>query len=195
MKHALTLIGLLVAALVLGACGSETTGVADESTSQAAEQPNDADVTFAQGMIPHHEQAVEMAQMATEQAEGAEVEQLAEDIEAAQGPEIEQLATWLEQWGEDAPSGEMDHGDMGHGDESPMSGMMTREDMTALGEASGGRFDQMWLEMMIEHHMGAVEMAETQAADGEHPGAIEMADRIIETQRAEISQMQRLLDR
>ena len=192
MKKTVALIGLLLASLLLAACGNDDG--AGTGGGSPEESFNDADVTFAQGMIPHHEQAVEMAEMATQQATSAEVKSLAEDIEAAQGPEIEQLQEWLDAWGEDAPSDSMGHGDMGHGDESSsMSGMMTEDDMMALGDSNGAAFDRMWLEMMIEHHEGAVEMAETEVADGEHPGAIDMANQIIETQEAEISQMEKLL--
>jgi uncharacterized protein (DUF305 family) len=196
MKKTVALIGLLLATLLLAACGNDGTGTDDGATSPAGEEFNDADVTFAQGMIPHHEQAVEMAQMATEQAAGVEVKSLAEEIEAAQGPEIEQLKEWLQAWGEDTPSESMGHDDMGHGDESSsMAGMMTEEDMAMLSEVSGAEFDRMWLQMMIQHHEGAVQMAETEVTDGEHAGAVEMANRIIETQEAEISQMEKLLNR
>lgn len=194
MKKTVALIGLLFATLLLAACGNDD--AAGSGAGSSEESFNDADVTFAEGMIPHHEQAVEMAEMATQQASSAEVKALAEDIEAAQDPEIEQLQEWLDAWGEDAPSESMGHGDMGHGDESSsMSGMMTEDDMMALGDSNGAAFDRMWLEMMIEHHNGAVQMAETEVADGEHPGAIDMANQIIETQEAEISQMEKLLAR
>ena len=199
MKKILSIIGLPIAGLLLAACGDngadsgDATGGGSDSPSAAAEF-NDADVTFAQGMIPHHEQAIEMAQLAAERAEREEVKQLAADIEAAQGPEIERLTTWLEAWGEDDPSGEMDHGDMNGGDSSSdMGGMMTSEDMAMLEEASGVKFDEMFLEMMIEHHRGAVTMAETEVAEGENADAIAMAEDIIATQNAEIEQMQQLL--
>ena len=192
MRKTVALIGLLLAALLLAACGSNDD--AGSGGGSAEEGHNDADTTFAQSMIPHHEQAVEMAEMATEQAARAEVRSLADDIEAAQGPEIEQLREWLQDWGEDAPSEPMDHGDMGHGDESSsMAGMMTEDDMMALGDNSGAPFDRMWLQMMIEHK-GPVQMAETEVADGEHAGSIDMAEQIIKTQETEISEMERLLN-
>ena len=192
--------GLLLGALLLTACGGDngtTSGDASsgsETPSSTTTEYNDADVTFAQGMIPHHQQAVEMAQQAEAQGESEEVKALATKIEAAQAPEIEQLTTWLDRWGAEAPSGQFDHGDMGHGDpDSPMSGMMTEEDMAALGDESGAEFDQMFLEMMIEHHRGAVTMAETQVDEGENPDAVAMAEEIISTQNAEIEQMEQLL--
>ena len=193
MKKTAILIGFLLVSLLLVACGGDEDGSGGGS---AQGQFNDADVTFATGMVPHHEQAVEMAQMATEQVASDETASLARDIEAAQGPEIEQLRGWLEDWGQDVPSGSMDHDEMGHGTGSSSApGMMSESDMTALAEASGALFERMWVEMMIEHHKGAVQMAKTEVADGEHPGAIGMAERIIETQEAEISQMERMLAR
>lgn len=197
VKKLVGLVALLLAALLLTACGDDSNSSNDDAgtadTSSAATY-NDADVTFAQGMIPHHQQAVEMAQLAEDRAESPELKQLASDIEAAQAPEIEQLTGWLEDWGAEAPSDSMDHGDMGHGDSSSdMSGMMTAEDMTMLENANGMDFDQMFLTMMIEHHEGAVEMAETQVADGENPEAIAMAEEIISTQEAEIEQMKTML--
>lgn len=204
MKKTPPLLALALAgALTLSACGDEdtqgTAGSASETsssepTSDATAQFNDADVEFAQGMIPHHQQAIEMAQMAEDQAQSAEVKELAAKIEEAQAPEIEQLTTWLQEWGADVPSGSMDHGDMGHGDAgSGMSGMMTEEDMDSLEGASGAAWDEMFLSMMIKHHSGAVEMAQTEIADGQHPGAIAMAEEIVATQNAEIDQMKQML--
>ena len=158
---------------------------------------NDADVTFAQQMIPHHQQAIEMADLAETRADSQEVKDLAADIEAAQAPEIETMTGWLEDWDEDVPESGMsgmDHG--GHdmsGDSSEMTGMMSAEDMTALAAASGAEFDQMFLTMMIEHHQGAIEMAQTEQAEGEFEAAIELAEQIESTQTTEIEAMQDLL--
>jgi uncharacterized protein (DUF305 family) len=204
MKKMPPLIALaLTGALTLTACGDEETPATTESASETSSsepttegtaQFNDADVQFAQSMIPHHQQAIEMAQMAETNAQSDQVKELAARIEEAQGPEIEQLTTWLEEWGAEVPSGSMDHGDMGHGDAgSGMSGMMTEEDMGELEAASGAEWDQMFLTMMIEHHTGAVEMARTQVEDGKNRGAVTMAEEIIATQEAEIRQMKEML--
>jgi uncharacterized protein (DUF305 family) len=194
---------LLAGALTLAGCSGDSghegmSGMADTSSSASASssedgtaQFNDADVAFAQGMLPHHQQAVEMAQLAGDRAADPRVKDLAARIEAAQAPEIETLTGWLEDWGAEAPSsGGMDHGSMDHGD---MGGMMSNEDMEALANVSGAEFDRTFLEMMVEHHTGAVQMAETEIADGENPDAIAMAEGIRESQNAEISEMQQLL--
>ena len=176
----LLILWTLTIAVLLTACGG------DEKEASF----NDADVEFAQGMIPHHAQAIEMADMALEQAESPDVQALAGQIQAAQQPEIDMLTEWLESWGEEVPStsGGMDHGDMGGG-----SGMMTEDDMASLEGASGAEFDEMFLEMMIEHHKGAIEMAETEVDEGEFPEALAMAETIIETQQAEIEEMEQML--
>lgn len=171
--------GLALAALLsVTACGGE----ADH---------NDADVEFATGMIPHHEQAVAMADLALEQG-GPEVETLAEEIQAAQGPEIETMTGWLESWGEEVPE-DTDHMEMDGMDHSGMDGMMTPEQMEDLESAEGGEFDTLWLEMMIEHHEGAIAMSEDQVADGQNADAIGLAEDIAEAQQAEITQMQEML--
>ena len=196
MRKTLAVIALLATAgMTLTACGEDPDGDATGSTSSNSAF-NDADVTFAQQMIPHHEQAVEMAQLAQGRASSGEVLEFAENIEAAQGPEIDTLQGWLDAWGEEVPSGEMDgmdHGDMGDDSGGAMSGMRDEEEMNDLRAASGAHWDRMFLEMMIEHHEGAVEMAQVEVDQGENPDAVAMAEKVIGDQQAEITQMRQLL--
>jgi uncharacterized protein (DUF305 family) len=190
----------VTAALVLAACGSDS---GEDSGSGSAAKPSatasadaaagahdDQDVTFAQGMIPHHQQALEMAETAATRASSAEVKDLAARIEKAQDPEITAMSGWLKAWGEDVPSAMpgMDHS--GHSD---MAGMMDQEDMDKLSKASGKGFDTMFLTMMIEHHEGAVKMATTEKQKGQYGPATKMADAIITAQNAEIEEMKQLL--
>lgn len=208
MKRILVLTSVVVAAVVLGACSSDSSDgsmggmdmgndtTSTTATSTSAEIPADADfnaadVAFAQGMIPHHTQAIEMADMAADQASSAEVVTLAAQIKAAQGPEIDQLTTWLEEWNQDVPDGSMNM-DGGSGSMS-MDGMMSDSDMTMLSDATGAAFDQMFLSMMVTHHQGAVTMAEQEISDGKYEPAIEMAQTIVETQNAEIDKMIQLM--
>lgn len=164
---------------------------ASASASASQGQHNAADVAFAKGMIPHHRQAVEMADLAPGRARSAEVQKLAADIKKAQDPEIRTLSGWLTSWGEDVPAeGAMDHSTH---DMSGMGGMMTAEEMTGLENASGKAFDTAFTELMIKHHEGAVEMARTEQADGAHGPARKMAVEIIDSQSAEIEQMNALL--
>lgn len=205
VKRNIVIAAVAAAALVAGGCSSDddsggasgsdssesTTTSADSSEIPSDAAFNQADVDFAQGMIPHHAQAIEMADMAIAQAESPEVIDLAERIRAAQDPEIEQLTTWLEDWGQDVPDREMsmDH-DMG---DMSMAGMMTQDQMDGMAAASGAEFDQMFLDMMIVHHEGAVAMAEEEVANGKYEPAIAMAQSIIDGQSAEIDEMEQLL--
>ncbi|WP_238325095.1 DUF305 domain-containing protein, partial [Rhodococcoides fascians] len=138
-----------------------------------------------------HAQAVEMADMADGRTDNPDVLSLASAIAGAQQPEMDQMTAWLTEWGQPAPSADMDQ--MGGMDHSSGSGMMTAQDMDALMAASGPEFDRQWLTMMIAHHTGAIEMANTEIADGSNPDALEMARAIVATQQQEIETMQRLL--
>ncbi len=168
---------LLAGVLTLTGCGGDT-------SDATASGHNDADVSFAQEMIPHHTQAVQMSKMAEQMADSDEVRALAEDIAAAQGPEIEQMTGWLEEWDEDVPDGDM----MGD-----MPGMMSADEMDELDMSSGGAFDEMFLTMMIEHHEGAIEMAKVEQADGESAEATDLAAEIEKAQTEEIATMEDLL--
>jgi uncharacterized protein (DUF305 family) len=169
-------------ALVVAACGGDD----DESTGDF----NDADVTFAQSMIVHHEQAIEMAELAPSRAENADVKDLAERIQAAQDPEIETMKGWLADWDQPESADGMDgHGGMGSGD-----GMMSEDDMSSLMDAEGAEFDRMFLEMMTEHHQGAIDMSETELDEGQNKDAKDLAQEIIDAQTEEIDEMGSLLE-
>jgi uncharacterized protein (DUF305 family) len=185
-KISATLLAVTAAA-ALTACSDS-----NDSPSNAVSF-NEADVTFAQDMIPHHRQATEMAALAPTRSVDVEILALAEKIEAAQAPEIETMTGWLKEWGEEVPP-EMS-GDMDHSSHANMPGMMSAEDMTALEGASGREFDEMFLTMMIEHHTGAIEMAKTEESDGTYDEAVELATTIQQEQADEIALMEQLLGR
>ncbi|MCP2262403.1 Uncharacterized conserved protein, DUF305 family [Streptoalloteichus tenebrarius] len=166
---------------------SATSTPSGTGTSTQGGQHNQADVTFAQRMIPHHVQAVEMARMAPAHGASQKVVDLAHRVERAQQPEIDQMTGWLRQWGATVPSAGGGHA--GHGG----SGMMSEQQMAALQAARGPEFDRQWLQMMIEHHRGAVEMARVEQAQGSSPEARDLARRIVESQQAEIDEMTALL--
>lgn len=200
MKYRASLTAITVATgLVLAGCSGSNTDGSNETvptTTKEASEHNSADVEFAQQMIPHHEQALDMAKLARTRAESTEVKDLAADIEAAQDPEIKTMTGWLEEWGEDVPSGMgghmMDDGSMMGGD-SMGEGMMSDDDMAGLEKARRASFDQMFLTMMIRHHEGAVVMAKDEQRDGEYADAIELAKQIERAQTAEIKLMKDLL--
>lgn len=194
----------VVSLAALTGCGdSGTSGGHDghtPSTSAAASAPagarNDADVAFAQGMIPHHRQAVQMAALVPSRSADPAVVDLAARIQAAQEPEIATMTGWLLAWGEavPAPDDRGGHGGMEHGGgDATMPGMMSAEQMAAMAAASGAEFDRLWLTGMIAHHQGAVEMARIQLAEGSDPEAKALAQTIIDEQQAEIGRMQGLL--
>ncbi|GAA1013361.1 putative lipoprotein [Streptomyces sp. F-3] len=203
IRRAVAVAAAGAAAAVLAACGGggdSATGhdghpskspSASASASTAQGQHNAADVAFAKGMIPHHRQAVEMADLAPSRAQSAEVKKLAEDIKKAQDPEIKTMSGWLTSWGEQVPAeGAMDHSMHGmHG----MKGMMSAEEMERLEKSSGKAFDTAFMELMIKHHEGAVAMAEEEQKNGAYQPAKDMADAIITSQTAEIRQMNELL--
>ena len=187
----------LALAVTLAACGSDDSSSTD--TTPATQAPGDstatvalntADIEFAQGMIAHHEQAIEMAEIALDPTVGAspEVIDLATRIKGAQDPEVELMTAWLTAAGEPVA---MDMSD-GH-DMSSMDGMMTAEQMDAMAALAGEEFDQMWLEMMIAHHEGAITQSETVKAEGSNVDVLALADQIITAQQAEITEMQSLL--
>ncbi|MFF7353645.1 MULTISPECIES: DUF305 domain-containing protein [Streptomyces] len=196
------LAGMAVtAALVLAACGGggdgdghAAHGPSASPSASAARAHNAQDVAFAQGMIPHHQQALEMARLAPGRASSARVKDLATRIEKAQDPEIRTMTGWLTSWGEQVPMAGMDHSaHSGMPGMSGASGMMSDSDMTELKKAEGADFDKKFLSLMVEHHRGAVEMAGTEKAKGAYGPAKAMADAIVTTQNAEIKEMGRLL--
>ncbi|MFG2004535.1 DUF305 domain-containing protein [Spirillospora sp. NPDC048911] len=200
MKRTIPLIIAPVLAFALTACGDDKKEAGGGSTpghsaSTAGQQPgqhNQQDVMFAQMMIPHHQQALEMAEPAKTRAAMPEVKKLAAGIEKAQDPEIKQMTEWLTGWGAPAPSPgmSMDHGGMNHGG---ADGMMSTKEMERLGKLSGMAYDKAFLNMMIKHHQGAVAMARTEQASGRFPAAKTMAGSIISSQTAEIATMRQLL--
>ncbi|GAA1989752.1 hypothetical protein GCM10009777_26230 [Microbacterium pumilum] len=156
-------------------------------SSSAAADFNDADAMFVTMMIPHHQQAIEMSDTILAKDDvHPDVAELATKIKDAQAPEIEMMQGWLEDWGVDDgdPMGGMDHGDR----------MMSEDDMAALNAASGPEASRLFLEQMIMHHQGAIEMAETEIESGQNPDAVALAHKIVEDQTAEIATMQDLLD-
>ena len=168
---------------------SSATGTAEEVSAEH----NDADVMFAQMMIPHHQQAVEMSEMLLAKDEiPAEVAAFAQKVIDAQGPEIERMNSMLTVWGED-PVDMGDMGDMEGMDHGGMSGMMSEEDMADLEQAQGTEAARLYLEQMTAHHKGAVDMAKDEAKDGQNPQAVQLAEQVIADQEAEITEMEQML--
>lgn len=198
-KKFLTLSSTAIAATIaLAACangGGSTSGTSPSpmqtsaaATTAAAADHNAADTTFAQMMIPHHAQAVEMSDMVLKKQDiPAEVTALATQIKAAQAPEIEQMTGWLKSWNESATASAGAHS--GHG----TGGMMSADDMKKLDAAQGTEAATLFLTQMIAHHEGAVMMAKTEESSGQNAEAIALSKTIITTQEKEIQEMKALL--
>ena len=183
-------------AITVAACSSTTDTGGPPATEQSSQSTtaathNDADTQFAQLMIVHPQGAIEMAEAAIERASSPDVTALAERIKSAQGPEIELMTVWLESWDEET-SHDMGMDDMDMGG-MEMDGMSQSEVMDELEGLDGSGFDQVFLERMVAHHQGAIEMAEQERAEGANPDAMALAGAIIDAQTAEIAEMQDLL--
>ncbi|MFJ6520034.1 DUF305 domain-containing protein [Streptomyces filamentosus] len=201
----------VLAALVLGACESgsgqaaprpATTG-ADSvvvpgrpgeparrvSPEEAArllpdERPNGADFRYVQMMVVHHRQALTMTALAPERAGSPQVRKVAERIAAAQQPEIGAMEGWLKTNGGPRDQGAHDH--------HAMPGMATEEQLARLRAAKGRAFDELFLELMVTHHEGAVTMAAEVLGAGNNVLVEEMANDVIAQQTAEINRMRSL---
>jgi len=148
-----------------------------------------SDIMFAMMMIPHHQQAIDMSDLALERSTNADVRALAQQIRDAQAPEIEQMEEWLDAAGAGSSMGG-NMGDMGMG----MGGMLSDDEMAALEDATGSEFDRLFLEGMIEHHEGAIQMTRMIRNSG-NPEVKALGEAIVESQTAEIERMEQLLGR
>lgn len=203
-------VATLAALATLTACSAASRGQANASPSTATPSApataahNNVDVMFAQHMIPHHEQAIEMSDIIlAKQNIDPRVVELAGQIKAAQAPEIEQMQNWLAQWGEPTMSAMPSDGMMpgmpsdgmmpGMAGMDGMAGMMSDEDMTALQNAQGVDASKLFLQQMIEHHQGAITMAQHEISSGQYPDAVALARSIETSQQQEINTMQGIL--
>jgi uncharacterized protein (DUF305 family) len=195
MQGRAVLVGAVVSvtALLAGCSQSashhEATPAASQQAMPSMAMPSGSasadDIMFAQMMIPHHEQAVVIAELAKTRAADPRVTALAAQITAAQAPEIEQMAGWLREWG--APRLTEDEAMAAHGGHG-MSGMLTPEVLDELRGLSGADFDRRFAAAMIEHHRGAIEMAQP-VTDSANPEVASLAQRIVATQQDEIDQL------
>jgi uncharacterized protein (DUF305 family) len=193
-RVAAVLAGLAVALFVSSCSNSASNSTAGHRPS---EQPvitgapagyNADDVAFATNMIPHHQQAVDLSALVPDRSIDPDVVALARQISAAQQPEINVMKVFLVQWNENPDT---NSGHAGHG--STMQGMVDETTMTKLKSLSGAEFDKLWLESMLRHHQGAIEMAKAELANGDNVDAKSLAKTIVTTQEAEIGQMKQML--
>ncbi len=199
MNKTLTISATALAAIIaLTGCstgsGSTASGMdhnTNSGTMAASSAPaaadashNGTDTLFAQGMIPHHAQAVEMSgMMLAKHGIDARITALATKIKAAQGPEIEKMTGWLKAWNESTQMAG------GHA----MSGMMGEDDLRKLDAAQGNEAAKLFLTQMIAHHEGAVEMANAEVRSGKNAEAVQLGRDIASAQTTEIADMKQLL--
>ncbi|MFG1943327.1 DUF305 domain-containing protein [Nonomuraea sp. NPDC048826] len=203
------LVTVLLTSSVLAGCGDESpqpsaigteapvivpgdpgatarTATPGERLGQVPATPTAADVRFAEGMIPHHRQALEMSGLAANRTSTASVLGFAQQIAISQQPEIAIMSEWLTGLGRRVPSGH------GHGGQDGY-GMATEEQLKALRAAKGSAFDRMFLQLMIRHHEGALKMAQEQLAGGKDQRMRLMAREVYAGQSIEIARMRKLL--
>lgn len=219
VSAAVTASALTLTACAGGGVGGETAtapaGTAADASAESgtnapadpgADAPADegersaADVMFVRMMIPHHEQAIEMSDIILAKSDiPADITALAEKIKAEQAPEIDQMTAWLDQWGQ--PPGPRD-GHRGHGgggmpvmgnDMSMMDGMLSADELQQLFDAEGTDAARLYLEQMIAHHEGAIDMAQGEVSDGTYQPTVDLARSIIVTQQQEIARMREML--
>lgn len=193
MKSRITRVGSVAAvALIAGLAISGCTINLGQNNPPAANSQNaatdfsGADIMFAQMMIPHHQQAVDLGTLAETRASSPEVKALAATIKTEQAPEITQMESWLVASG---ASKDMGH-DMGH--DMAMGGMLSEDEFKALENATGAEFDRLFLEGMIAHHEGAIDMAQM-IIDSNNSEAKALASAIISSQTEQIEYMRGLL--
>jgi uncharacterized protein (DUF305 family) len=177
-------VAVLLAAVAAAGC-SRSSDHSQPGANSAAH--NRADVVFAVNMIPHHQEGLDLSALVPDHSTNPQLIKLASGIAAAQGPQIQKLKGFIVQWSEEADSHTGGHADM------MMHGMVDQVTMTKLASLKGGEFDTLWLQSMIGHHRGAVEMARAEIDNGSNAGAVTMAHNIVTTQQAEIDQMTKML--
>ncbi len=196
MMRTLAALAAMAALLPLAGCGDDEPAPDEVRVASNGDRFNDADVAFATDMIPHHAQALSMVDLTLGRALDPEVQRLVEDIRDAQAPEIELMADWLTSWDEPVPETMRDHAHAhGEGEIDPgdMPGMMTADQLAQLETAPDAAFQDLFLQMMVEHHEGAVEMAKAERFDGEFKPALMLAESIESSQTDEIALMRDLI--
>ena len=161
---------VLIGALLLSGCATSPQANSDFSS---------ADIAFAEQMIPHHEQAIEMSEIALINTTNPAVLQLAQEIKGAQSPEIQIMKSWA------GVKASMHPGHM-------MDGMLCESELSELREAKGKEFDLLFLKGMIKHHEGAIAMAQ-EVANSKNKVVADLAAPIIKAQQSEIAKMKELL--
>jgi uncharacterized protein (DUF305 family) len=191
---------IAVALLLLGGGLAVVLGLGGDD----AAKPGAVDVGFSRDMATHHLQGVEMANLVADRSEDPAVRGLAFDIATTQTNQVGRMQGWLSLWGYSPTGGEamswMDDMDMGSGGHAGhlaagglMPGMATEEELAQLRSLQGTAFDVDFLQLMLRHHQGGLEMAQYGAAHAEVPAVRALARAIAQSQTAESDLMTDML--
>ncbi|MBV8997220.1 MAG: DUF305 domain-containing protein [Pseudonocardiales bacterium] len=180
----------VAAAGLLAGCGGTGANPAEAPPQPAGAAPagsqerhNKDDVAFLQNMLPHHVQTGTMSDLAHTKAASLRVKTIALRIKAAQDQQTTRIRNLLAAWG--APTSADSGGQV--------PGTLTDQQIEQLKSATGGDFDQLFLQLMIDHQKGAIQMSQTELAQGSDPQARRLAQDTITGQQSEINQMEKLL--
>jgi uncharacterized protein (DUF305 family) len=192
----------LAALMGLAACGGgEGPGPTARHTAANGTVFADADVTFATSMIQHHAQSLALIDLLVDRDVDDDLSALSDVIRERQGGEIERLAGWLDDWDQAVPETVRDHANAhGGGDGSAdlgedLPGAISTDQLQALESATGDEFERRWLELMVEHHDGALDLTDSETADGAYPPAVRLARAIASDSNSETESMTDLLER
>ena len=153
-------------------------GTPNQPSNQVSEF-NRADLMFMNMMIIHHDQAIEMAELAENRTENENILELSQNISQAQTSENQKMSEWLREAGFNRPT-------RGH----RMAGMATQQEMNELRQSEGQEFDLLFSELMIEHHEGGIEMARAEVQNGKSEKVVELAQEMIDVQQEEVEKME-----
>ncbi len=198
---AAALVLVLSSGLLLSACGEDPTPVAEPVVRSATEH-NQSDVDFASDMIQHHAQALVMVDLAVGRDLEPEVLAVVETVREVQAPEIETMVGWLRDWDEEVPATMRDHVNAEHGDGpgdahaddvgAELPGMANAEALAELAAADDEAFAESWLELMIAHHEGAVQLASAEEGAGQFEPAVDLAATIVAEQTEQLTTLREL---
>lgn len=181
----------VAALLLVGLAGCGDDGAAGDPapavrTASSGEVFNDADVAFAEAMVPHHAEAIAMVTLTQGRDLDPAVRRLAEAVREEQAPEVETMVDWLTAWDQEVPETSLDHANADHHGEGT-------DDLADLAAAPDAEFQQRWLAMMVEHHEATLDMARAEQESGENADAVALARSIAVSQQAQVEQMAALL--
>jgi uncharacterized protein (DUF305 family) len=182
-------VATLLLLLFVSGCGGGTEEQ-DEVVGKGPLRRNTADVTFATQMIPHHAQAVAMANLTLGRPVNPQLAATAEQM-LTSSSETSKLQMLLQRWDEPIPRTMIDHVGHSMGDTS-MPGALSKAEFHQLEQAQGPQFERAWLDAMIAHHEGALEMARSEQGEGASPVAKRLAAQMIQRQQAELQQLRQL---